>query len=87
MTVEELENANNINRKLERFIRYEKFSRNFAKIDNHSKTSMKIQMADSTNWELVIDEDDTELIRELFETMQSFTEKRIVQLTAQFSKL
>lgn len=87
MTIEELENANNINRKLDRYIRYEKFSNNFVNIDSHSNTSMRIQMGGSTNWELLIDEDDTELIKELFETMKSYSEKRIIQLNSQFAKL
>lgn len=86
MTEKILEKANEIKRTLDKFMRYESFSK-FIDIDSYPKTTMRIEISGAIDIGCVIDEDDTELMRELFKTMKEFSEKRIKELNHQFAEL
>ena len=85
MTKDKLNKANEIDMKIRRFEAYKKFAENFKDIDEHSKTDVLIEVGNSDNWKIRIDE--IPVIAEMFKAIYEYSLHEKENLEAEFEKL
>lgn len=85
MTKNKLNKANEIDMKIRRFEAYKKFAENFKDVDKHSKVDVLIEVGNSDNWKIMIDE--IPVIGEMFKAIYEYSLHEKENLEAEFEKL
>ena len=85
MTKNKLNKANEIDMKIRRLETYKKFAENFKDIDEHCKTDVLIEVGNSDNWKIMIDE--IPVIAEMFKAIYEYSLHEKENLEAEFENL
>ena len=85
MTKDKLNKANEIDMKIRRFEAYKQFAENFKNIDKHCKTDVLIEVGNSGNWKIMIDE--ISVIAEMFKAIYEYSLHEKENLEAEFEEL
>lgn len=85
MTKNKLNKANEIDMKIRRFEAYKKFAENFKDVDKHSKVDVLIEVGNSDNRKIMIDE--IPVIEEMFKAIYEYSLHEKENLEAEFEKL
>lgn len=85
MTKNKLNKANEIDMKIRRFEAYKKFAENFKDINKHCKTDVLIEVGNSDNWKIRIDE--IPVIEEMFKAIYEYSLHEKENLEAEFENL
>lgn len=85
MTKNKLNKANEIDMKIRRLEAYKKFAENFKDVDKHSKVDVLIEVGNSDNWKIMIDE--IPVIKEMFKAIYEYSLHEKENLEAEFEKL
>lgn len=85
MTKNKLNKANEIDMKIRRLEAYKKFAENFKDIDETCKTNVLIEVGNSGNWKIMIDE--ISVIAEMFKAIYEYSLHEKENLEAEFENL
>lgn len=85
MTKNKLNKANEIDMKIRRLEAYKNFAENFKDIDETCKTDVLIEVGNSDNWKIMIDE--IPVIAEIFKAIYEYSLHEKENLEAEFEKL